>query len=249
MKSTYLAVLLVIALPAAALAQGLGDAATRERGKREKRADKPASRVYTDEDLLTEEEKNDEQRKRDARSASPAGTAKAGAGSSEAAGSEEGSPGAPSGVIITPPQVVRRAYEETGNETEEEVRDIQGRGGLAEESTNAAGTIPGGVDDSEARRAAVQGQAAQAQTALKDAQDTLRPLQEKITGIQQELSPFNPNFNQDPNRILQLQADMTAAQKQLEAAQKQLDAAQQGWEAVLEAARRAGVPASEITPR
>lgn len=251
----FLLALLFVTLPAGLFAQGLGQAAEREREKREKRSGQKATPSYTDEDLKKEDpnakkkegkEGKEGKETREAKEAQqpsnpliiPLPSAEeVGPGREAEAIAARGGPRAP---------VVRRAYEETGNETPEELRAAKARANLPPSENGESSAN----DDADAlARAALKDRASQAQTSLKEAQDTLTPAQERIDQIRRELSPMSPGFNQDPNRQLQLQADLNEAERQLDAARKQLDAAQQGWQDVLEAARRAGVSANELTPR
>lgn len=248
----FLLALLFVTLPAGLFAQGLGQAAEREREKREKRSGQKATPSFTDEDLKKEDpnakkkeakEGKEGKETKEAQQPSnpliiPLPSAEEVAPGREAEGiTGQGGPRRPA---------VRRAYEGTGNETDEELRAAQARANLP---AGESGESSANDDADTLARLALKDRASQAQTSLKEAQDILTPAQERIDQIRRELSPMSPSFNQDPNRQLQLQADLTEAQKQLDAARKQLDSAQQGWQDVLDAARRAGVSASELAPR
>jgi hypothetical protein len=240
----FVVALVLATLPAGLFAQSLGEAAKKEREKREKQGNqKPVAPSFTDEDLKKDDPKAPEKGKDGKQTGSKESTPPASAAGNPLLvplpNEAEVGPGAAAAARGGPNSRVRhRAYESTGEETEEELRAAQARDHLPATE---------GDDDTAQARSELNDRAMAAQSALKEAQDGLTPLQQRIDQIRSELSPMNPNFNRDPNHLLQLQAELTEAQKQLDAAQKQMDAAQQGWQAVLDAARRAGVSASELT--
>ena len=246
MKPLVVAAVL-LALPAGLFAQSLGEAAQKEREKREKQGNqKPIAPSFTDEDLKKDDPKAQEKGKDGKAAASKEAPPPASATGSPLivplpnASEVDASAAAEARGRPTSRGARHRAYESTGEETEEEQRAAQAR--------DHANVAEGEDADTTVARSGLNEQASAAQSALRDAQGVLAPLQARVDEIRHDLSPMNPSFNQDPNHLLQLQAALNDAEKELAAAQKQMDAAQQGWQAVLDAARRAGVSPSELNP-
>jgi DNA repair exonuclease SbcCD ATPase subunit len=87
--------------------------------------------------------------------------------------------------------------------------------------------------------------AAQARQGVQTAQQAVSSYTTDVERIGQELNPMSLSYNnEDVNRILRLQAELTEAQAQLAKANQQLAVAEKAYKEFEDEARRAGVPPS-----
>ncbi len=219
-----LVALILALLPAATLAQSLGQAAAQERERRDKKAREgkaaPAPRTYTDDDLKSPEEKEKEREK--------------------AKASKEGqkAPSPPPAQQEAPyrsdtPDTAPRGTREGGAIRYEPERPREAPGEAA------APVAPQLVENAEA--IAWRERARPARAAVDAARAREASLEGKIAHLRQELNPMSANYQLDPNRFLQIQDEIRIAEADLAAARQETRTAQEAWEQVLEEARRAGV--------
>jgi len=225
-----LVALALVLLPVVTLAQSLGQAAAQERERREKKAreakEAPAPRTYTDDDLKTPEEREKEREERE----------KARANGSKAA------PQKPAPQEAAPnrndnPDTAPRGSREGGAIQYEPERP---RGATREGSTEAASPAAPPPDD-HPDAVAWRDRARPARGALDAARAREGAIESRIAQLRQELNPMSAAYQLDPNHMLQVQADITAAEGELASARQETRTAQEAWEQLLEEARRVGV--------
>ncbi len=223
-----LVALILALLPAATLAQSLGQAAAQERERRDKKAregkEAPAPRTYTDDDLKSPEEKEKEREK--------------------AKASKEGqkAPSPPPAQQEAPyrsdtPDTAPRGTREGGAIRYEPERPRETPGG----STPAAAAPVAPQLEENAEAIAWRERARPARAAVDAARAREASIEGKIAQLRQELNPMSANYQLDPNRFLQVQDEIRIAEADLAAARQETRTAQEAWEQVLEEARRAGV--------
>ena len=86
------------------------------------------------------------------------------------------------------------------------------------------------------------------QRRLRQAEEREAAARDRLEEIRARLNPMSPQYEQDVNRILQLQQGVAAAEAQADLARRALDSARQEIANFEEEARRAGVPPGWITP-
>jgi len=227
-----LVALAILLLPVATLAQSLGQAAAQERERREKKAReaKEAPRTYTDDDLKTPEQREKEREEREKARASGGKAAPQKAAPQEAAPSRNDN-------RSDNPDTAPRGSREGGAIQYEPERPRGTTRDAPAEATSPAAPPP----DDNADAAAWRDRARPARGALDAARAREGAIESRIAQLRQELNPMSATYQLDPNHMLQVQADITAAEGDLASARQETRTAQEVWEQLLEEARRAGV--------
>jgi hypothetical protein len=215
---------LVVAGPlwsAGVWSQELGDAAARERAKREKRAAEGAPRapVFTDADLKKEAAPDEEEVR-----------------PGEAAGAPPSSRRSPS------PEKGSGPVREKGSGPDSEPPTAV----KASSAEEASSEEPGGVVDEWRRRAAeARGPLQEAKQRVKELEDRIAELREKLNPLSTKYV-LGGLEGQDPNAVFAIQDELTSAETELAEARKALAEARESWERFVAGARAAGAPAAVL---
>lgn len=84
--------------------------------------------------------------------------------------------------------------------------------------------------------------AAEARRPIQEAEQNLAKVDEHLNEIRQRLSPFNPMWEQDTNKILALQEELRNGEAERESARQRVEEAKKAWEEFVENARKESVP-------
>lgn len=220
---------LVMLLPASAFSQGLGDAAAKEREKKAKSGatGKPAP-AFSNDDLASEKEKKKKKEEAEARGEEPP--------------PDEGTSDAGSAAAEGPKRL------SDPDRAKDRAREASAQNVVPVDST------PEGADPDEvaAARAAVEehwrGRVAAARNVIREMEGRLKRVKTQIDDLRGIISPMNPQQEQDVNRILAVQEEITSAEAELESAQANLKTAREELVGLEEAARQAGVAPGVLRP-
>lgn len=221
---------LLILLPAPASPQELGDAAAKEREKKAKSGattGKPAP-AFSNDDLASEKEKKKKKDEAEARGEEPA---------PEPGPSQEGQVDAQGRKRLSDPD---KAKDRTREATPQDAIPVD----ATPESADP--------DEAAAARAAAEahwrGRLDAARNLVREMEGRFAGIQARIDEMRARISPMNPQQEQDVNRILAVQEEITAAEAELESAQANLKSAREDLVALEETARQAGVPPGWLRP-
>jgi hypothetical protein len=220
----------LILLPAGAFPQQLGDAAAREREKKAKAAPPAkAAPAFSNDDLASEKEKKRKKEEAEARGEKVEPESPA-----ESTPSEEGHSTADGRKRLSDPDRAKDRAKEAA------------RDGVAQD-----GVVPEGNDDQgerSAREANWRGRFETARKTIREMEGRTASIQARLDELRARISPMNQQPEQDINRLLAAQQEITTVEAELELARTNLKTAREELVALEETARQAGVPPGWLRP-
>jgi chromosome segregation ATPase len=218
----------LILLPATGSPQELGDAAARERAKKAKAAPPAkAAPAFSNDDLASEKEKKRKKEEAEARGEKP-----------EPEPPPEGAP-AQEG-----PAVDGRKRLSDPDKAKDRAREAA-RDGVAPE-----GAQDGNDDQAErsAQEAIWRGRFETARKTIRDLESQSASIQARLEELRARISPMNPQQEQDVNKLLEIQQQITGVEAELGSAGASLKSARGELVALEETARQAGVSPGWLRP-
>jgi hypothetical protein len=217
----------LILLPAAASPQELGDAAAKEREKKAKAA--PSGKTapaFSNDDLASEKEKKRKKEEAEARGEKP-------------------EPDAPPPDQSTDSETGRIAVDGRPRLADP---DRGGRAARDEAASDGPASDDTASDDTASIDTEWRPRVEAARNRVQEMEGRVAGIQTRIDELRARISPMNQQQEQDVNRILAVQQEITNAEAEMDPARANLKSAREELAALEETARQAGVAPGVLRP-